>query len=153
MKVKTMKIKWSTILHIDGRTEAERAASPCRALVSSCGRWAIAPTFTEGVYRLLDKNDLAAWDESGFPSKDHPFPLGTIAHLKRLVNEASEEATPNKFTLTKASDITPEAGGPDDIFGKAKAAGAITGSSEEWGRIRREWNAARIRTVTDSDKT
>jgi hypothetical protein len=59
MKVKTMKIKWSTILHIDGRTEAERAASPCRALVSSCGRWAIAPTFTEGVYRLLDKNDLA----------------------------------------------------------------------------------------------
>jgi len=68
-------------------------------------------------------------------------------------NEASEEATPNKFTLTKASDITPEAGGPDDIFGKAKAAGAITGSSEEWGRIRREWNAARIRTVTDSDKT
>jgi hypothetical protein len=56
-----------------------------------------------------------------------------------------------KFTLTKASDITPEAGGPDDVFGKAKASGAITGSDDEWLKIRREANAARIRTVTDSD--
>jgi hypothetical protein len=113
-----MKIKWSTLPHAAGLTEAERAASPYRALVSSCGRWAIAPTFhlawdssTKGVYRLLDRDDLAAWDESGFPSKDHYFQIGTIAHLKRLANEESEEATevwvgistPNKFTLTKAN--------------------------------------------------
>jgi hypothetical protein len=77
-----MKIKWSTLPHIDGLTKAAQAAY--RPLVSGCGRWVIAPTFTKGVYRLLDRDDKAAWHESGFPSKDHHFQVGTIAHLKRL---------------------------------------------------------------------
>lgn len=86
MKVKTMKIKWSTLPHIDGLTKAAQAAY--RPLVSGCGRWVIAPTFAKGVYRLLDSHDKAAWHESGLPAKDYPFPLGPMTYLKRLANSA-----------------------------------------------------------------
>jgi hypothetical protein len=81
-----MKIKWSTLPHIDGLTKAAQAAY--RPLVSGCGRWVIAPTFAKGVYRLLDSHDKAAWHESGLPAKDYPFPLGPMTYLKRLANSA-----------------------------------------------------------------
>ena len=48
--------------------------------------------------------------------------------IVRPREKGAGEAQSSKFRLIPASDITPEAGGPDDIFGKAKASGAITGS-------------------------
>ena len=130
-----MKIKWSQIPHIDRAKDAmsKPPSGHHRPLVSGCGRWVIAPTFTKGVYRLLDSNDKAAWHESGFPSQDHHFQVGTMAHLKRLAGESQ----PSKFTLAPASEITPKAGGPDDLFGKAKASGSITGSDDDWIKMSR----------------
>jgi hypothetical protein len=90
-----MKIKWSQIPHIDRAKDAmsKTPSGHHRPLVSGCGRWVIAPTFTKGVYRLMDRDDKAAWHESGRASKSHHFQVGTIAHLKRVSADASEDNT------------------------------------------------------------
>ena len=53
------------------------------------------------------------------------------------------ESQPSKFTLTLASEITPKAGGPDDLFGKAKASGSIAGSDGDWLKMRRRERPSR----------
>jgi hypothetical protein len=61
------------------------------SLISGCGRWAIAQTLAKSVYRLLDRDDKSAWQESGLPAVNYDFQLGTIAHLKRLVGEVPKD--------------------------------------------------------------
>ena len=112
---------------------------------------------------MTGKIDPSRWDDETLAwvietlTARQPVPLVVFRRDKSNDPEGSRRPDwdlvrpREKFTLTKASDITPEAGGPDDIFGKAQASGAITGSDDEWLTIRRKANAARIRTVTDSD--
>ena len=95
---------------------------------------------------MTGKIDPSRWDDETLAwvietlTARQPVPLVVFRRDKSNDPEGSRRPDwdlvrpREKFTLTKASDITPEAGGPDDVFGKAQAS-----------------NAARIRTVTDSD--
>jgi hypothetical protein len=79
--------------------------------ISGCGRWVIVPSesifkiqkgarynkhnteigrYPINLYRLLDRDDTAAWDEAGFQTIDYDFQLGTIAVLKRLTGDIEQ---------------------------------------------------------------